>query len=69
MARYGDDTNRDRWRDEDRERSSWRSSGQGTSERDDERGFFERAGEEVRSWFSDDDQGSGRLSDRDRSRG
>ena len=55
MARYGDDRNRDRWRDDDRERSSWRSGGQGTSEREDERGFFERAGDEVRSWFSDDD--------------
>ena len=55
MARYGDDTNRDRWRDDDRERSSWRSGGQGTSEREDDRGFFERAGDEVRSWFSDDD--------------
>jgi hypothetical protein len=47
MARYGDDTNRDRWRDDDRERSSWRSGGQGTGEREDERGFFERASEEV----------------------
>ena len=54
-GRYGDDRNRDRWRDDDRERSSWRSGGQGTSEREDERGFFERAGDEVRSWFSDDD--------------
>jgi len=54
MARY-DDNNRDRWRDEDRERSNWRSGGQGTSEREDERGFLERAGEEIRSWFSDDD--------------
>ena len=42
MARYGDDTNRERWRDDDRERSGWRS-GQGTSEREDERGFFARA--------------------------
>ena len=24
-------------------------------EREDERGFFERAGDEVRSWFSEDD--------------
>ena len=55
-GRYGDDNNRDRWRDEDRERSNWRSGGQGTSEREDERGFFERAGEEIRSWFSDDDE-------------
>jgi hypothetical protein len=53
MARYGDDTNRDRWRDDDRERSSWHSGDQGNREREDERGFFERAGEEVRSWFSD----------------
>ena len=52
---YNDDRNRDRWRDDDRERSSWRSGSQGTSEREDERGFFERAGDEVRSWFSDDD--------------
>jgi hypothetical protein len=52
---YGSDENRDRWRDDERERSSWRSGGQGTSEREDERGFFERAGDEVRSWFSDDD--------------
>ncbi|MDQ2704413.1 MAG: hypothetical protein M3Y43_04575 [Pseudomonadota bacterium] len=58
-GRYGDDRNRDRWRDEDRERSSWRAGGQGTSEREDERGFFERAGEEVRSWFRDDDDRRG----------
>lgn len=63
MARgYGDRTgsdyrpeNNDRWRDEDRERSSWRSGRPGTSEREDERGFFERAGDEIRSWFGDDD--------------
>jgi hypothetical protein len=62
MARYGNRTgdfrsedNRDRWRDEDRERSSWRSGQQGTSEREDERGFFQRAGDEVRSWFSDEE--------------
>jgi hypothetical protein len=48
---YNDDRNRDRWRDDDRERSSWRSGSQDT----DERGFFERAGDEVRSWFSEDD--------------
>lgn len=47
---YGaDDNNRDRWRDNERERSNWR-------DRDDNRGFFEKAGEEVRSWFSDDDR-------------
>ena len=68
MARYGDDTNRDRWREDDRERSSWRSGSQGGSEREDERGFFERAGDEVRSWFSDDDD-RGRERDRDRTSG
>src|SRR5919112_788212 len=68
MARY-DDNNRVRWRDEDRERSNWRSGNQGTSEREDERGFFERAGEEIRSWFSDDDDQGGQRGqswDRDR---
>ena len=50
MARYGEDTNRDRWRDEDRNQSS---SSRGS---EDHRGFFERAGDEVRSWFSDDDR-------------
>jgi len=58
-GRYSDDNNRDRWQNEDRERSSWRSGGQGTSEREDERGFFERAGQELKSWFSDDDDRGG----------
>jgi hypothetical protein len=57
---YGADDNRDRWGDDDRERSSWRSGGQGTSERADERGFFQRAGDEIRSWFEDDDRAPGR---------
>jgi len=73
MARYGEgfgsddrtDDNRDRWRDEDRERSSWRSGGQGTSERDDERGFFQRAGDEIRSWFNEDDDRSERGYERE----
>jgi hypothetical protein len=52
---YNEDRSRDRWRDDDRERPSWRSGSQHTNEREDERGFFERAGDEVRSWFSDDD--------------
>lgn len=63
---YGaDDNNRDRWLDSDRERSNWR-------DRDDNRGFFEKAGDEVRSWFSDDDnrdrdlRGSSSSWDRDR---
>lgn len=46
---YGsDDNNRDRWRENERERSTWR-------DRDDDRGLFERAGDEIRSWFGDDD--------------
>jgi len=73
MARYGEgfgsdypsDDNRDRWREDDRERSSWRSGGQGTSEREDERGFFQRAGDEIRSWFNEDDD----RPDRDYERG
>ena len=61
---YGaDDNNRDRWRDEDRERSSWG----GDRERGDNRGFFERAGDELKSWFSDDDDNN-RGGDRDRER-
>ena len=41
-ARYG----RDRWGDDDRNFSR---------NREDERGFFERAGDEIASWFGDDD--------------
>jgi hypothetical protein len=73
-GRYSDDNNRDRWQNEDRERSSWRSGGQGTSDREDERGFFERAGQELKSWFSDDDDRGGQRGqswdrDRDMNRG
>jgi hypothetical protein len=66
MARYDERggtgfgaDNRDRWREDDRERSSWRSGGEGTSERDDERGFFQRAGDEIRSWFNEDEDDRG----------
>ena len=77
MARYGEgfgsdyrtDDNRDRWRDDDRERSSWRSSGPGTSEREDERGFLQRAGDEIRSWFNEDDDRSDRDYGREYERG
>ena len=73
MARYGEgfgsdyrtDDNRDRWREDDRERSNWRSGGEGSSERDDERGFFQRAGDEIRSWFNEDDDRSERGYGRD----
>ncbi|HEV2569245.1 DUF2171 domain-containing protein [Sphingomonas sp.] len=50
----------------DRGRGEWRGDG-----RDNDRGFFERAGEEIRSWFSDDDDRGGRYGgedDRGRSR-
>lgn len=40
----------------------YRSEQNHRSGRDDDRGFFERAGEEVRSWFGDDDRDQGRYS-------
>ncbi len=44
---------RPRWRDDDRERGSF---GRGSFDRDrDERGWFERAGDEVASWFGDEE--------------
>ena len=50
--RYGNDyRSQDRWRD--RERGS--RYGGGRHREDEDRGFFERAGEEVRSWFGNDD--------------
>jgi hypothetical protein len=58
--------------DRDRERSSWGDRDRGgwggdRSRGGDDRGFMERAGEQVRSWFSDDDDrgGRGRYGDRD----
>jgi len=41
-SRWSDDRNSDRWRSEDRRGSQ-------------DRGFFERAGDEIASWFGDDD--------------
>ena len=60
-GQFGDDADRGaRDRDYDRNRSQDRG-------RDEDRGFFERAGEEIKSWFSDeDDQGRSRYP-RDRS--
>ncbi len=55
---YGsDDRSDNRWRDrDDRDRGGWRSEGRGGYGRGgDDRGFFDRAGDEVRSWFGDDD--------------
>jgi hypothetical protein len=48
---------RSRWssdRDFDRDRD-WRSESRSRSGRRDERGFFERAGDEIASWFGDED--------------
>jgi hypothetical protein len=58
--RYGDRD--ERWRDRDQGRSDQRSYGQNRDSGrgyqgggQDDRGFMERAGDEVRSWFGDDD--------------
>jgi hypothetical protein len=48
---------RSRWssdRDFDRDRD-WRGEHRGQTGRRDERGFFERAGDEISSWFGDED--------------
>jgi hypothetical protein len=59
--RYGNQNrSQDRWRD--RERGSRYGGGQGYRE-DDDRGFFDRAGDEVRSWFGDEE--AERRRDRD----
>lgn len=51
-----------RGRDEDsrRERSGGWGGGRDDRGHDDDRGFFERAGEQVRSWFDDDDNNDNR---------
>ncbi|WP_448663404.1 DUF2171 domain-containing protein [Sphingomonas sp. CJ20] len=48
---------RGQWRDGDRERSGYgRETYANRAQRpDDDRGFFERAGDEVRSWFGDEE--------------
>ncbi|MDF2970993.1 MAG: hypothetical protein K0R61_1443 [Microvirga sp.] len=46
-----------------RDRSGSESFGRGSRDYNEERGFFERAGDEVRSWFGDDD--AERRRDRD----
>jgi hypothetical protein len=62
MGHGSDDRSDNRWRDRDeRERGGWRGEGRDGYGRDgygrggDDRGFFDRAGDEVRSWFGDDD--------------
>ncbi|HEX5182673.1 MAG TPA: DUF2171 domain-containing protein [Allosphingosinicella sp.] len=58
MANYDDRYGGDRWRD--RDRASWnRDRDYGRSDYryrgSDDRGFFDRAGDEVRSWFGDEE--------------
>lgn len=60
------------WRDAERARPGWGATDERGRHGDDDRGeggsgFFERAGQEIRSWFSDDDNDD-RRDDRDRSR-
>ena len=65
--RYDPRNERSRWRDDDRERG-WRGERERGTSRD-ERGFFERAGDEIASWFGDEDSGGRRpRDDRDRGR-
>jgi hypothetical protein len=79
--RYGNDRSQgDRWQSPDRNDQWGRESGSqgGWGDRDrhrggggsqgDDRGFFERAGQEVRSWFGDDDD-RGQRGGGERSRG
>ena len=66
-TRQGPREDRSRW-SEDRYQSRDRSP----RDRDEDRGFFERAGEEISSWFGygDRDEGRERIdSERDRDRG
>lgn len=62
MANYDDRYGGDRWRDRDqgswnRDRDYGRSDyrNRGSYGGNDERGFFDRAGDEVRSWFGDEE--------------
>jgi hypothetical protein len=64
--RYGDDRRREGWRDrdrgssifsdddDDRRRGAGREQGE-PGRGDDERGFLDRAGDEVRAWFGDEE--------------
>lgn len=52
MANHGsDDRYGNRWHGRGEGRGGYRGEGRG----DDDRGFFDRAGDEVRSWFGDDE--------------
>ncbi|HYJ82273.1 MAG TPA: DUF2171 domain-containing protein [Allosphingosinicella sp.] len=50
MGHGSDDRYGNRWQGRD-DRGGWRGEGRGG----DDRGFFDRAGDEVRSWFGDDE--------------
>jgi hypothetical protein len=52
--RYDTRDERSRWSERDRSRDWDRDRERGYSGHD-ERGFFERAGDEIASWFGDDD--------------
>lgn len=56
-------SSRDRWRSDD----SWRDRDRDYGRRD-ERGFLERAGDEIRSWFGDEDSDRFRRDDMGRDR-
>jgi hypothetical protein len=58
--RYDTRNERSRWQDEGRDRG-WRGDDRG---RPDDRGFFERAGDEVASWFGDEEAERRRREDR-----
>ena len=64
--RYDPRNERSRWRDDDRGERNWRSERERGSSGGDERGFFERAGEEIASWFGDEDSGGQRSPERTR---
>jgi hypothetical protein len=62
MGTYGDDRyGGDRWRERNRDRDYGRGDYRGQSGpgsyggRDDDRGFLDRAGDELRSWFGDEE--------------
>ena len=54
-----------RWRDEDRRPRGWERDEMDEGRGRGDRGFFERMGEEVRSWFGDEDRPRDELRDRD----
>jgi hypothetical protein len=76
MGNSDDHGGGDRWRGErDRGRGDGNRYGEDRGRGGQDGGFFERAGEQVRSWFGDDDDhsrrsgGGGQSSDRDRDYG